>query len=489
MSLILSGNANAYGELSVLSPLYGGTGETSLDGALRAMLPEQLNQDGKFLSSYGGRNVKWASAVTSINIDGGGIGITVTGGPITTEGTLTLGGVLNVANGGTGETNLVDALNAMLPVQADQNGKFLSTDGTGVSWTSPVTKVDINDGGIGLTVAGGPITTEGTFTLGGVLNITHGGTGTTSATGTGKLVLGNSPVLTGTPTVPTAPMESSDLTIANTSYVTTKVTEAVQAILGDTPAEVLDTLVEIGNALNNDPDFAATITASIATKVDRSGDTMTGTLTVPVLNAPTLNSTTLTVTTGEISVANINEANIDVLNVTSLNGNASTATALATPVNITIGNKVNAFNGSSAIAYSLKEILPVANTGDSLKYDGDTWVASVDSGDADTDVVIDPVEHVLRVNSITIVSGVVGSVNMPSTGFTLGSVIEITSTDRMIGNGLVLNTGENMTVQFNTNDYVGESFVFDNQGNVYVKLICIYVDSGGNASKWTMIVG
>lgn len=42
--------------------------------------------------------------VTSVSGSGGTSGLTLTGGPITTAGTLTLGGTLNVANGGTGIT-------------------------------------------------------------------------------------------------------------------------------------------------------------------------------------------------------------------------------------------------------------------------------------------------------------------------------------------------------------------------------------------------
>jgi hypothetical protein len=40
----------------------------------------------------------------------------------------------------------------------------------------------------------------------------------------------------------------------------------------------LDTLEELADALNNDPNFAATVTAEIATKVSKAGDTMTGNL-------------------------------------------------------------------------------------------------------------------------------------------------------------------------------------------------------------------
>lgn len=43
----------------------------------------------------------------------------------------------------------------------------------------------------------------------------------------------------------------------------------IQAVIGAAP-EALDTLKEIADALNNDPDFAATITGSLASKVDKA---------------------------------------------------------------------------------------------------------------------------------------------------------------------------------------------------------------------------
>lgn len=44
--------------------------------------------------------------VTSVNASGGTTGLSFSGGPITSSGTLTLGGTLSVANGGTGQTSL-----------------------------------------------------------------------------------------------------------------------------------------------------------------------------------------------------------------------------------------------------------------------------------------------------------------------------------------------------------------------------------------------
>lgn len=46
-----------------------------------------------------------AGGVTSVDISGGTTGLTSTGGPITTSGSLTLGGTLSAANGGTGVAN------------------------------------------------------------------------------------------------------------------------------------------------------------------------------------------------------------------------------------------------------------------------------------------------------------------------------------------------------------------------------------------------
>lgn len=50
-----------------------------------------------------------APTVTSVGISGGTTGLTVSNSPITTSGVMTLGGTLNVANGGTGATNAASA--------------------------------------------------------------------------------------------------------------------------------------------------------------------------------------------------------------------------------------------------------------------------------------------------------------------------------------------------------------------------------------------
>jgi hypothetical protein len=67
-----------------------------------------------------------------------------------------------------------------------------------------VTSVALSGGTTGLTVSGSPITTSGTITLAGTLVVANGGTGVTTSTGSGSVVLSTSPTLTtpvlGTPT-------------------------------------------------------------------------------------------------------------------------------------------------------------------------------------------------------------------------------------------------------------------------------------------------
>lgn len=74
--------------------------------------------------------------VTSVDGSGGATGLTLTGGPITTAGTLTLGGTLAIASGGTGQTTAPNAINALLPSQGGNSGKFLTTNGTVASWAN-----------------------------------------------------------------------------------------------------------------------------------------------------------------------------------------------------------------------------------------------------------------------------------------------------------------------------------------------------------------
>jgi len=106
---------------------------------------------------------------------------------------------------------------------------------------------------------------QGNATIGGTLGVTGA---TTLASGS---VTGNFSVA-GTLTVGT-PSNSTDA--ASKGYVDAQ----VSAVLDNAPA-ALDTLNELAAALNDDANFATTVTNALATKLDLAGGTMTGSITM-----------------------------------------------------------------------------------------------------------------------------------------------------------------------------------------------------------------
>ena len=68
--------------------------------------------------------------VTSVNVSGGTTGLSTSGGPITTSGTITLGGVLAVASGGTGATTEAGALTSLGAYPASNPNNYTSNGGT-----------------------------------------------------------------------------------------------------------------------------------------------------------------------------------------------------------------------------------------------------------------------------------------------------------------------------------------------------------------------
>jgi hypothetical protein len=175
--------------------------------------------------------------VTNVGTTGTVNGITLTGGPITSTGNITLGGTLSgvslttqvsgtlpVANGGSGASTLTGLLkgngtsaftaatsgtdyapatSGTSILYGNGSGGFSSvTVGSGLSFTGgtltstagsgSVTSVALSGGTTGLTTSGGPITSSGTITLGGTLAVANGGTGVTSSSGANSVVLRDS---------------------------------------------------------------------------------------------------------------------------------------------------------------------------------------------------------------------------------------------------------------------------------------------------------
>ena len=158
----------------------GGTGQTTANAAFNALAPSQTSQSGKYLKTDG-TNTSW----DAIDIN-----------------TADITGTLPIANGGSGQTTANAALNAFLPSQASQSGKYLKTDGTNASWdqldisTADITgTLPIANGGTGLTALGTGVQTalgiavgsSGAFvTNGGALGTPSSGT-VTNLTGTASI--------------------------------------------------------------------------------------------------------------------------------------------------------------------------------------------------------------------------------------------------------------------------------------------------------------
>jgi hypothetical protein len=110
--------------------------------------------------------VAGAGTVTSVNGSGGTTGMTFTGGPITSSGTLTLGGTLNVANGGTGVTNLTGYVKGNGTSAFSASASIPNTDitGLGTMSTQNASAVAITGGTLNGVTVGGTTPGAGTFT-------------------------------------------------------------------------------------------------------------------------------------------------------------------------------------------------------------------------------------------------------------------------------------------------------------------------------------
>ena len=119
---------------------------------------------------WSGSAFQWSAnplgSVTSVDVSGGTTGLTTSGGPIITSGTITLAGTLAVANGGTGATTLTGYVKGTGTSALTASSTIPNTDitGLGTMSTQNANSVAVTGGSINGTTVGATTPSSGAFT-------------------------------------------------------------------------------------------------------------------------------------------------------------------------------------------------------------------------------------------------------------------------------------------------------------------------------------
>tara|TARA_R110000787_G_scaffold36714_7_gene93590 strand:+ start:21998 stop:24337 length:2340 start_codon:yes stop_codon:yes gene_type:complete len=364
-----------------------------------------------------------SGSVTSVAASGGSTGLTFTGSPISTSGTLTLGGTVAVASGGTGQTSFT---NGQLLIGNSTGGtltKGTISSGTGITVTNgggtisiaadnngTVTSVAGSGGTTGLSFTGSPITSSGTLTLTGTLALANGGTGASlsdpgadrilfwddSVGATGWLTPGAGIVITGTS------ISASGATVADSDYGDVTVTSSGTVWTIDADVVTYAKMQNTGGTdvlLGRSTAGAGNVEEIACTAFGRSllddADATAGRATLALGSMATQASSSVSITGGSIS-------GITDLGVADGGTGASTAAGARTNLGVVIGTDVQA-------------------------YDVDAGKRTIDQS---TDVIPDDTEigqHIYTAAGVTISAGVFNAgdvfaiVNSGTSGLTITS--------------------------------------------------------------------
>ena len=203
------------------------------------------------------------ATLNTVDINGGNIDGTVIGAVGTAAGSFTTLSTSGQATLATADINGGTIDGATIGASSASTGAFTTVTASGgvtANLTGNVT------GNVTGSLSGGTVTGNVTGDLTG--NVTSAGTSTfnnVTIDGTLNMNAGTTATITNL----TSPTNTNDA--ATKGYVDTQVSNLVDSAPG-----TLDTLNELAAALGDDPDFATTVTNSIATKLPLAGGTMTG---------------------------------------------------------------------------------------------------------------------------------------------------------------------------------------------------------------------
>lgn len=184
-------------------------------------------------------------SVTSVALSGGTTGLTVSGSPITSSGTITLAGTLAATNGGTGQSTYTvgdllvgGATNTLTKLAGVATGNALISGGVGaapsygkigltthVSGTLPVA-----NGGTGITSFG-----AGVATWLGTPSSANLASAVTDETGSGSLVFATTPTITAMRQTRVA-VAASDINLNSGSYFTRTISGTTTFTVSNVPA-------------------------------------------------------------------------------------------------------------------------------------------------------------------------------------------------------------------------------------------------------------